>query len=326
MTSSFLVRNIFGSNPSTPGTLADPETKRMQPGTMTQETTAPESPTIRPLRRRRILFCGKGGSGKSTLAALMADVLQRKGYEVMVLDGDASNPEGLVRLLFGVGVQEEPKPLIEFFGGIDRVTCPVDDPRPLTRIGDTDPITSRRIRLSEEIGPEYYLQRGRLRLLQAGKIETYGQGCDGPLEKVVRDFMVEDDCVSLIDEKAGVEHFGRRIPDLMDIILAVLDCTRESVSIARRITGFADTIGRDNIWLMLNKVESGEMADRMMRLLGDLAGRVIGSIPYQPDLVSAALAGRSLEGHPAFQAVEPIVHRLEHIASQVDPRPSDRIG
>ena len=34
----------------------------------------------------------------------------------MVLDGDASNPEGLVRLMFGTGVEGEPKPLIEFFG------------------------------------------------------------------------------------------------------------------------------------------------------------------------------------------------------------------
>jgi len=67
-------------------------------------------------------------------------------------------------------------------------------------------------------------------LLQAGKIETYGQGCDGPLEKVVRDFMIEGDAVNLIDMKAGIEHFGRRIPDRMDIILGVLDCTLESVS------------------------------------------------------------------------------------------------
>lgn len=71
---------------------------------------------MKPLNRKRILVCGKGGSGKSTLVALMAAVLQRKGYGVMVLDGDASNPDGLVRLLFGKGVQDEPKPLIAFFG------------------------------------------------------------------------------------------------------------------------------------------------------------------------------------------------------------------
>jgi len=157
-------------------------------------------------------------SGDLTLVSLLAAVLQEQGYQVMVLDGDASNPEGLVRLLFGVRVQGERKPLIEFFGGVERVTCPVDDPSPLTRIGDSNPVPDRPINLSREIGPEYSLAKGSLRLLQVGKIETYGQGCDGPLEKVVRDFLIEDAVVSLIDEKAGVEHFGRRIPDRMDII------------------------------------------------------------------------------------------------------------
>jgi len=50
----------------------------------------------KPLREKRILVCGKGGSGKSTIVSLLATILQRKAYKVMVLDGDASNPEGLV--------------------------------------------------------------------------------------------------------------------------------------------------------------------------------------------------------------------------------------
>jgi len=281
-----------------------------------------------PLQRKRILFCGKGGSGKSTLVAMLAAALERSGYQVVVLDGDASNPEGLVRLLFGGGVEDEPKPLIEFFGGIERVTCPVDDPMPLTRIGDSDPVPDKRIDLAAEIGPEYYLEDGSLRLLQAGKIETYGQGCDGPLEKVVRDFMIAGDFVSLIDEKAGVEHFGRRIPDRMDMILGVLDCTRESVSIARRISGFAKATGMDNVWLVLNKTESEDMVHQMMSLLGELSGKVIGSLPYDPELVSAALAGKPLAQQMAQQMeserVGRIVQRLEDIASRGDQRHSDR--
>jgi CO dehydrogenase maturation factor len=39
----------------------------------------------KPLCGKRILVCGKGGSGKSTLVALIATILQRKAYEVMVL-------------------------------------------------------------------------------------------------------------------------------------------------------------------------------------------------------------------------------------------------
>lgn len=269
-----------------------------------------------PLLNKRILVCGKGGSGKSTIVALLAVALEREGYPVVVLDGDASNPEGLVRLLFGVGVQSEPKPLIEFFGGIQNVTCPVDDPSPLTRVGDPDPVPERPIRLSRELGPEYSLETGALRLLQAGKIEAYGQGCDGPLEKVVRDFLIEDPVVSLIDEKAGVEHFGRRIPDRMDIILGILDCTRESVSIARRISGFGPEMHTHHLWFVLNKAESNAMADQMMDLLGELSTKVIGSVPYVPGLAQAALSGSRIDAHLASRYIEPILARLEAVASE----------
>jgi len=264
---------------------------------------------------KRILVCGKGGSGKSTMVALMATALQRKAYQVMVLDGDASNPEGLVRLLFGFGVEGEPKPLIEYFGGIDVVTCPVDDPSSLTRSNDSKPVPENRIDLYKEIPPEYYLQNGSMALLQAGKIETYGQGCDGPLEKVVKDFMIEGDAVNLIDMKAGIEHFGRRVPDRMDIILGVLDYTLESVSIAKRMAEFCQEAGIKNFWLILNKIGSDEVASILMDKLVNLRDKVIGSISYDQDLIKAGLTGNALGACTALEEVEHIVDRLEQVVS-----------
>lgn len=264
---------------------------------------------------KRILVCGKGGSGKSTLVAMMATVLQRKTYEVMVLDGDASNPEGLVRLLFGLGVEGEPKPLIEFFGGINAVTCPVDDPSPLTRINDSNPVPEKRINFSKEISSEYYLQKGSTTLLQAGKIASYGQGCDGPLEKVVRDFMVEGDAVNLIDMKAGIEHFGRKIPDRMDVILGMLDYTLESVSIAKRMAEFCQEAGIKNFWLILNKIGSEEVESMLMDKLVNLRDKVIGSISYDQELIKAGLSGNALGECKALEEVERIVGRLEQVVS-----------
>jgi CO dehydrogenase maturation factor len=267
----------------------------------------------KPLRGKRILVCGKGGSGKSTVVALMANILRHRAYEAIVLDGDASNPEGLVRLLFGLGVEGEPKPLIEFFGGIDAVTCPVDDPSPLTRINNSDPVPEHRIDLFKEISAEYYLQKGGMTLLQVGKIETYGQGCDGPLEKVVRDFMVEGDAVNLIDMKAGIEHFGRKIPDRMDVILGVLDYTLESVSIAKRMAEFCREAGIRNFWLILNKIGSEEVESMIMGKLLNLRDKVIGSISYDQELIKAGLSGNALGECKALDEVERIVERLEQV-------------
>jgi len=269
--------------------------------------------TNKPLCGKRILVCGKGGSGKSTLVVLMAAILQRKAYEVLVLDGDASNPEGLIRLMFGLGIEGEPKPLIEFFGGIEAVTCPVDDPSPLTRINDPNPVPKKRINVFKEVQPEYYLQKGSITLLQAGKIETYGQGCDGPLEKVVRDFMVEGKAVNLIDMKAGIEHFGRRIPDRMDVILGVLDYTLESVSIAKRMANFCREADVQDFWLILNKIGSDDVESMLMDKLGGLQKKVIGSIPYDQELIKAGLSGNDIGECKALEDVEVIMERLEQV-------------
>ena len=77
----------------------------------------------KPLSGLRILICGKGGSGKSSIITLMANVLENKEYEVLAFDGDASNPEGLIRLVRGRGKEAAPKALIELFGGVNVVTC-----------------------------------------------------------------------------------------------------------------------------------------------------------------------------------------------------------
>jgi len=272
-------------------------------------------PLRQPLCGKRILVCGKGGSGKSTLVALLATLLQRKFYDVMVLDGDASNPEGLIRLLFGVGVEQGPKPLVEFFGGLATVTCPVDDPSPLTRIDDARPVPYKPIDVFSEIQPEFYLQRGRMTLLQAGKIENYGQGCDGPLEKVVRDFMIAGDAVNLIDVKAGVEHFGRRIADKMDLILVVLDSTLESISIARRVDRFCKQGGIQAYGLILNKIESETTRVLLLNNLGGLKDKVVGSLAYDQDLVRSGLLGKLSDTGESVEAVAQIVERLEAMIS-----------
>ncbi len=268
------------------------------------------------LHGKRLLVSGKGGSGKSTLTALMATVLHQKAYEVMVLDGDASNPEGLIRLLFGLGAERAPKPLIEFFGGLDVVTCPVDDPSPLTRINDSRAVTRHRIDLRTEVPSEYYLQRGGTILLQVGKIQTYGQGCDGPLEKVVRDFLVVGDAVSLIDMKAGVEHFGRRIPDHMDVVLGVLDTTLETISISGRMAELCREGNIGNYWLVLNKVGSGVMEQILMKRLGELRNRVLGTIPFDDEVLMAGLMEQPLTGSKALEQVGPLVDRLEQAVSK----------
>ena len=267
---------------------------------------------------KKILFCGKGGSGKSTLVALMANLFQEIGYKTLVVDGDASNPEGLLRLMCGRGVSDAPKPLLEFFGGIEAVSCPVDDPSPLTRVNDKIPVPEKRIDIDREIPPEYCIKEKGICLFQAGKIETYGQGCDGPIEKVVRDFMVQGDWVSLMDMKAGIEFFGRKIPDTADIILVVLDPTLESLAIAERINSFCRESEMQNFWFILNKIDSREMDALMMKKMGELHSKIVGSVSFEPQLAKMELEGRRPISGVLHKDIEHIVRTLELFVSSGD--------
>ncbi|NCF75348.1 MAG: adenylyl-sulfate kinase [Xanthomonadaceae bacterium] len=266
------------------------------------------------LKGKRILISGKGGSGKSTLVTLMSDVLQKKGYKIFALDGDASNPRGLAGLMFGLKKEKDfPKALIDFFGGIKKVTCPVDDPSPLTRLNDSIPIPEKKIDILKEIPEKYFLKRKKIILFQAGKIKKYGQGCDGPAEKVVRDFMVKGDYVNLIDAPAGVEHFGRGISKNVDILILVLDPTFESISIAKRVNDFCKDIKMQNFWLILNKIKSKKVESQMMNKLGKLKNRVIGTVQCDSKIIESALEGVFPSKSEALNDIEKIIEKLERI-------------
>ena len=205
------------------------------------------------LKNKRILVCGKGGSGKSSIVSLLGNALQTKGYRVILLDADASNPGGLFRLL--TDKNNAPKPLIEFFGGRKKVTCPSDDPSPLTRIDNNLPLKETAIKLSE-IPKQYFIRKKNLTFFQVGKIQKAFEGCDGPMSKVARDFIVKGGFVTLIDMEAGIEHFGRGVEENVDVILVVVDPVFESFLIAEMVAKISMLIGNKNVLAILNKVES----------------------------------------------------------------------
>lgn len=265
-----------------------------------------------PFSGMRILICGKGGCGKSSFVTMMSRVLAGRGYKVVVLDGDASNPGGLARLMFGL--KKAPTPLIEFFGGRKNVECPVDDPAPLTRLNDTSAITEKNIDLSE-IPSEYFVQKENIVLFQTGKIEESCEGCDGPMSKVNRDFVVKGDYVTLIDVEAGIEHFGRGVEMNIDIVIVIADPTYESCSIADKVAKLCSDIGVERVCTILNKVQSKNIESVMTEELKNRKVGILGVVHYDQDILKAGLMGTPLDKCEAAEDVRRIIERLEETVS-----------
>lgn len=229
------------------------------------------SPTDdRPLSGRRVGIFGKGGSGKSTLTVMLAGALRSSGYSVLVVDADSTN----LGLAAALGMDRDPTPLLEYFGGTifsgGRVTCPVDDPVPLA--GAEIAVTAL---------PGHYVARNAdgVRLVVAGKLGALGPGagCDGPIAKITRDLRVTGlgpAAVTLVDHKAGFEDTARGVLVGLDWVLAVVDPTAAAVAMATNLARTVDEI-RAGVPPAVRHLERPELAELAVRLYRE--SRVLGT-------------------------------------------------
>ena len=287
-----------------------------------------------PLAGIRLGFIGKGGAGKSTLVVLFARALARLGYEVVVLDGDSTN----VGLHSALGIDDPPRPLLEYFGGSvfsgGAVTCPVDDPTALA--GAT-------VRLADLADRYARRTRDGIWLLVAGKLAELGTGagCDGPIAKIARDLEIRlesDRGVILVDLKAGFEDSARGVIVHLDAVMGVVDPTivsvRMAVSLGRLVTAIrvgdlpatrhlggrslvalANELYRTarirQVFVVLNRISEADTEAMLRGTLAAAGVSVTGVVHEDVGLSHAWLLGEVLDGRSLGPDVEQIVESIE---------------
>ncbi len=229
----------------------------------------------------KISVCGKGGSGKSTVVALLANEARARGYHVLVVDSDESN-SGLFRML---GFDHPPVPLMELVGGKTSLK---------QKMGQPSVLSETRIALTQ-IPERYLLQRDSLMLVSIGKILQSLEGCACPMGVLSREFLkkliLQEDELAIVDMEAGVEHFGRGVDTSIDSILIVVEPPLESINVGQKIHDLASGIGIKNVWAVMNKVPSEEIAIRLKAELEKRHIEVVGCVYYDADIYSSSLDG-----------------------------------
>jgi len=297
-----------------------------------------ENKKAHPLDGKRIGVFGKGGAGKSTITYLLAQVLQKSGYIVCVLDADSTNL-GLHRVF---EIAQQPKPLMEYFGGTiftgGFVTCPVDDPTPL------DKAEMNLKTLDQDF---YACSPEGILFFVAGKIgdQGPGAGCDGPVAKIARDFriVVEGHSpVTLIDFKAGLEDITRGVITSVDLAIFVIDPTLASVEMAANIKDIVKRVKAHHlpatahldkpelielanrffldakilgVWFILNKIHDKEEEDYLKQSLKEKGIEPISTIGQFPSILHAWLRGTPIEAENALRDIQKIVIELESAAN-----------
>jgi CO dehydrogenase maturation factor len=236
--------------------------------------------------KMKILICGKGGSGKSTIASLLAKNLNLEGYRVLVVDSDESN--------YGLNAQlglKEPVELLEHLGGKQGIKNKMT---PNSSKGPKPPVFNEQWSI-EDIPGECVSKAGNLNLVQIGKVKHSQEGCACPMGVLAKDFIshlkLASKEVVIVDAEAGVEHLGRGLAVSVDVILAVLDPSYESIRLSEKIVAMAKEAGKP-VFFILNKTDS-ESREKMLMQLGK--DRVIGSVPFSKPVQDNGLSGKALD-------------------------------
>jgi CO dehydrogenase maturation factor len=255
----------------------------------------------------KIAVCGKGGSGKSVVVRLLADGLQARGRRVLVVDSDESNT-GLHRML---GFSHPPEPLISLLGGKQKLEEQLEA---AVRAGTPEmsvELIHQEMQLND-IPAEYILETANgIRLINIGKILMALEGCACPMGIVSRSFLkklrLEPDEIAVIDLEAGVEHFGRGVETSMDCVLVVVEPSIDSLEIAEKINELASQIDIADIWVVLNKITSDDLADRLRDHLSQRDITVIGVIHQNQEIFESCLEGRPIQSNAAAEDVDRIL-------------------
>lgn len=233
----------------------------------------------------KVIICGKGGSGKSTISTLLARALIQRGFKILLVDGDESNV-GLHRLLGGAA----PVVYLENIGGKKGLREKLNGAFPK---GNTDVIIGPNTKI-DGIPKECIALIDGIRLLSVGKINNPGEGCACPIGRlsktILSNLSVGKKEIVIIDAEAGIEHFGRGVDSVCDMILGIVDPSFESFMIAKKMEDIAGKAGME-ISFVLNKVHESVEAYMNQNIATE---KVIARIPMHNDIFMDSLEGKKI--------------------------------
>ena len=248
----------------------------------------------------KISVCGKGGSGKSTMVALLANVAQKKGYRVLVVDADESN-SGLFRMF---GFTSPPRPLMELVGGKDSLKA---------KMGSANVLSESHI-ATDDIPGECLLQKDRIKFVAIGKILQSLEGCACPMGVLSREFLkkltLQDNELVIVDMEAGVEHFGRGVDTSIDSVLIVIEPPLESINVGHKIHELATGMGIKNVWAIINKSPSTDVCIRVKKELRDRNINIAGVIYFDSGIYNSSMEGTIPERGAAVIEAERIMDTI----------------
>ena len=215
----------------------------------------------------------------------MAKEFAKKGYRVLVIDGDESNLS--LHKLLGMDM---PKDFIEYLGGRKEFMKKLRE-----KMDGKDVELFEGEIYIDSLPKDYLVEKGNIKLLAIGKIHDFGEGCACPMGALLREFLkslkLKDKEIVIVDTEAGIEHFGRGVEGGCDVIIAVIDPTYESIRLSKKIEEIGEKLGK-KVYFIINKVDD-ETKDLILENINK--DKVIAVIPNNKEIMRYGLKGEELK-------------------------------
>jgi len=92
----------------------------------------------------------------------------------------------------------------------------------------------------------------------------------------------------IADTDAGIEHFGRGVEKGVDMLLVIIDPSRESILLAKKISELAQQVDKP-VYYVLNRISDQETKELLMNSID--RQRVIAIIPENKGIFMSGLTG-----------------------------------
>lgn len=237
-----------------------------------------------------IVVAGKGGSGKTTVAGVMARALASDGLKVIAIDADGNPNLGIP---LGLG------PTTAGIKSIKNVLHAEDGHHQESESHSIDDLLA-------DFGVE---TPSGVRLLQMGAVERPSEGdlscgSHATFRDVYARIPSEDLTVVITDLEAGVNDLLWVRPKPGDVLVLVIDPSRKSLEVGRRILAVAREHGVRKVVAIANKVEQHDDAERVA---AGLPGIEVIAVEDDPLVRQADRVGQSVvDGAAAGRAVPAI--------------------
>ncbi|MFZ5642174.1 MAG: AAA family ATPase [Bacillota bacterium] len=220
----------------------------------------------------KIAVSGKGGVGKTTIASALIKSFSETHRTVYAIDGD---PDACLAAAIGIPakVSAEIKPVVEMGDKIKSIS-------------GGGAFYSLNPTIDDSALEEFSHKHGNIRFMRMGDIKKGGSQCycreNTFLQALISLLLLDKSDMVLMDMGAGIEHLSRGTARGVDMMLVVVEPSRNSVNTAMNVIKMASELGIERIRIVGNKIRSEKEKEFIEKSFQP--GQVLGFVSFNNDI------------------------------------------